>query len=166
MNNISNNLYIFIIWERARKQTDTIMNDLDENFTIRNVFEIEWTKNEFLKNLKRFYGQSLPDAEEKARICGIGPFLLVVVSDSVPELKEPSKSKFSSKKDFVNVKIFNSKEKYRKLIGEEFTVHSSVSENETEHNLTLLFGKNTHDFLKELPEKWAVLHQQLRGKSA
>ena len=40
------------------------------------------------------------------------------------------------------------------LIGKKFTIHSSVSKNETEHNLTLLFGKNIDDFTKELPTKW------------
>jgi hypothetical protein len=44
--------------------------------------------------------------------------------------------------------------KYRKWVGEEFSIHSSVSERETNHDVTLLFGKNTQDLENELPEKW------------
>jgi hypothetical protein len=150
----TNETYIFIIWEKARDKADDIIEDLTKNFIVRNVIEITWSKNEFLNNLKRFYGQSLPDSNEKAKICGTGPFLLIVVTDINAKFNEPSKSKISSKRDYVNINIFNSKEKYRKLIGKQFTVHSSISQKETEHNLTLLFGKNTNDFTKDLPVTW------------
>ena len=98
MNNSESGLYIFVIWEKARRQTQDILDDLKKNFVIREIFEVEWNKKNFLNNLKRFYGQSLSDAEEKAKVCGIGPFLLIVVSDSNPDLREPSKSKFSLEK--------------------------------------------------------------------
>jgi|TARA_B110000467_G_C18271199_1_gene452471 predicted component of type VI protein secretion system len=150
----NNETYIFIIWEKARNKSDEIIDDLNKKFIIRNVIEITWDKHEFLNNLKRFYGKSLPDANKKAEVCGTGPFLLIVVTDINLKFNEPSKSNISSERDYVNVNIFNSKEKYRKLIGKRFTVHSSISQNETEHNLTLLFGKNTSDFTKDLPDTW------------
>ena len=149
-----NETYIFIIWEKARNKTDEIIDDLNKNYVVRNVIEITWSKNEFLNNLRRFYGQSLPDADKKAEVCGTGPFLLIVVTDLNPKFNEPSKSGISSDRDYVNVNIFNSKEKYRKIIGKEFTVHSSISQNETNHNLTLLFGKNMNDFTKILDDRW------------
>ena len=154
MTKSKNEIYIFIIWEKARNKTDEIIDDLNKNYVIRNVIEITWSKNEFLNNLRRFYGQSLPDANKKAEVCGTGSFLLIVVTDINPKFSEPSKSNFALEKDYVNINIFNSKKKYRKLIGKQFTVHSSVSQNETEHNLTLLFGKNTSDFIKDLPDTW------------
>ena len=144
-----NETYIFIIWEKARNKTDEIIDDLNKNYVVRNVIEITWSKNEFLNNLRRFYGQSLPDADKKAEVCGTGPFLLIVVTDLNPKFNEPSKSGISSDRDYVNVNIFNSKEKYRKIIGKEFTVHSSISQNETNHNLTLLFGKKYERFYKD-----------------
>ena len=154
MTKSKNEIYIFIIWEKARNKTDEIIDDLNKNYVIRNMIEITWSKNEFLNNLRRFYGQSLPDADKKAEVCGTGPFLLIVVTDINPEFTEPSKSGISSEGDYVNINIFNSKEKYRKIIGKEFTVHSSISQNETNHNLTLLFGKNMNDFSKDLPDTW------------
>ena len=147
-------IYLFIIWEKSRNKTEQILDDLREKFVIRDVYEVKWSKGNFLNNLKRFYGQSLPDAQQKAEECGTGPFLLIIVSDPHPEFVEPSKSGFAPKKDLVNTNIGDSKEEYRKWVGKEFTVHSSVSENETNHNSTLLFGKNTQDFEKDLPEKW------------
>ena len=154
MNNNEARLYVFIIWEKSRVQTQNILDDLKKKFVIRDIFEVEWNKENFLDNLKRFYGQSLSDAEEKAKVCGIGPFLVIIISDSNPDLREPSKSKFSLEKDYVNVNVFESKERYRKWVGKEFSVHSSISKNETNHNLTLLFGKNAYDFERELPKEW------------
>ena len=162
MTKSNNPTYIFIIWEKARNKSDDIINDLNKNFIVRNIMEITWSKNEFLNNLKRFYGQSLPDANKKAEICGTGSFLLIIVDDENPKFTEPSKSGLSSERDYVNTNIFNSKEKYRKLIGKQFTVHSSISKNETEHNLTLLFGKNTNDFKKDLPDKWNGIIKKMK----
>ena len=162
MTKSNNPTYIFIIWEKARNKSDDIINDLNKNFIVRNIMEITWSKNEFLNNLKRFYGQSLPDANKKAEICGTGSFLLIIVDDENPKFTEPSKSGLSSERDYVNTNIFNSKEKYRKLIGKQFTVHSSISKNETEHNLTLLFGKNTNDFKKDLPHKWNGIIKKMK----
>jgi predicted component of type VI protein secretion system len=158
----NNETYIFIIWEKARNKTDEIINDLDKKFVIRNVIEITWSQNEFLNNLKRFYGRSLPDAKEKSYVCGTGPFLVVIVSDINPKFNEPSKSGISLERDYVNSNILNCKLKYRKLIGKKFTIHSSISKNETEHNLTLLFGKNIDDFTKELPTKWDGIIKKIK----
>ncbi len=158
----NNETYIFIIWEKARNKTDEIINDLDKKFVIRNVIEITWSQNEFLNNLKRFYGRSLPDAKEKSYVCGTGPFLVVIVSDINPKFNEPSKSGISLERDYVNSNILNCKLKYRKLIGKKFTIHSSVSKNETEHNLTLLFGKNIDDFTKDLPDTWDGIIKKIK----
>ena len=136
MSNVKSETYIFIVWDKARFKSDEIINDLNKNFIIRDIIEVSWTTDEFLNNLKRFYGQTLPDAKQKAKICGTGPFLLIVVSDPNPKFIPPSKSSISSERDYVNTNIFNSKDRYRKLIGKEFSVHSSVSKNETDHNLT------------------------------
>jgi len=151
----SSKLYIFIIWEKSRNFSEKILNDLSQNFTINDVYEISWNKNNFLRNLKRFYGKSLPDAKKKAEVCGTGPFLLVIVSDNNPKFLKPSRTGFVFENDLVNKKIVECKKKYRDLIGIDYTVHSSQSENETNHNLTLIFGKNLFDFQKTLSGEWS-----------
>ena len=142
-------LYSFIIWEKSRKKTDHILNDLKKKFVIRDIYEVRWSKENFVNNLHRFYG--LPDVREKVKVGGTGPFLLILISDPHPRFEELI---ISNEKDIVNVNIYDSKMKYRKWIGGEFVIHSSISEKETNHNLTLLFGKNAQDLEKELPERW------------
>lgn len=144
-------LYLFIIWEKSRNKSDQILEDLKNKFIIRDVYEVKWSKENFLNNLKRFYGQSLPDAQQKAELCGTGPFLLVLISDPNPKF---ANTKVVFERDLVNSNVHDCKVKYREWIGKDFTVHSTVSDNETDHNLTLLFGKNSHDLEKELPMKW------------
>ena len=144
-------LYLFIIWEKSRNKTEEILDDLRKKFVIRDVYQVKWSKENFLNNLRRFYGKTLPDAQEKAKVCGTGPFLVIIISDLYPKF-DYSENMFEE--DLVNSNINESKIKYRKWIGEDFTVHSSISDSETSHNLTLLFGKNPYDFEKDLPEEW------------
>ena len=140
-------LYLFIIWEKSRNKTEEILDDLRKKFVIRDVYQVKWSKENFLNNLRRFYGKTLPDAQEKAKVCGTGPFLVIIISDLYPKF-DYSENMFEE--DLVNSNINESKIKYRKWIGGDFTVHSSISDSETSHNLTLLFGKNPYDFEKDL----------------
>lgn len=144
-------LYLFIIWEKSRNKTDVILEDLEKKFVIRDVYEIKWKEENFLNNLQRFYGKSLPDVEEKGKLCGIGPFLAIIVSDLHPKFL---KTKMIFERDLTNININDSKVKYRKWIGEDFTVHSSISKSETSHNVMMIFGKNIQEFEKQLPKKW------------
>lgn len=144
-------LYLFIIWEKSRSKSDQIIDDLKKKFMIRDVYEVIWSKENFLSNLKRFYGQSLPDAQQKAELCGTGPFLLVLISDPNPKFVS---AKVIFERDLVNSNVHDCKVKYREWIGKDFTVHSTVSDNETDHNTTLLLGKNAQDLERELPTEW------------
>ena len=56
--------------------------------------------------------------------------------------------------ELVNIKIFDNKKLYRKLSGKGFAIHSSITDKETNDDLTLLLGKNTQDLTKDLSEKW------------
>ena len=59
-----------------------------------------------------------------------------------------------TEEDVVNINMIENKMKYRKWVGEEYSIHSSISEKETNHDLTLLFNKNTKDLEKELSKNW------------
>ena len=80
-------LYLFIIWEKSREKTNPIFDDLGKKFVIREVYEVTWSKEKFIKNLKRFYG-TISTAQQKAELFGAGPFLLVLVSDPNPNFTE------------------------------------------------------------------------------
>ena len=53
-------LHLFIIWENGRDKQEEIINDIKNNFKIIKVYEVQWNKDIFSKNLSRFYGTNLP----------------------------------------------------------------------------------------------------------
>ena len=123
------------MWEKSRRKTDQILNDLKKKFIIKEIYEVKWSKENFSNNLSRFYG--LPDVLEKTKIAGTGPFLLILVSDPNPKFEEMY---VSSEKDLANINVYERKMKNRKWIGTKFIIHSSISEKATNQDLTLAFG--------------------------
>jgi len=150
LKNDSESLYLFVIWDKSRNKTDLIIENLKKKFIIKQIYEIEWDKTEFVDNLTRIYG-SKSTASDKGKLLGTGPFLLILVSDKDPKFIEQETPKGT---DMINTNILKSKFEYRKWIGKEFSIHGTVSYKETNHNITLIFGKNIDEFQKELPEKW------------
>lgn len=150
-------LHLFIIWSNGRNKQEEILEDMIKNFEIIKVYEIEWTKDNFAKNLSRFYGTNLPKNCKKEENCGTDKFLLIVlkVKNSVYDKRNTTRGE-----EIVNVKMFDKKTEYRELTGGAYVgrVHGTNNEVETNHDLTLLLGKNIEDFLKENTEslncKW------------
>lgn len=150
-------LHLFIIWSNGRNKQEEILEDMIKNFEIIKVYEIDWTKDNFAKNLSRFYGTNLPKNCKKEENCGNNKFLLIVL-----KVKNPIYEKRNTTRgeEVVNVKMFDKKTEYRELTGGAYAgrVHGTNNEVETNHDLTLLLGKNIEDFLKENTEslncKW------------
>jgi hypothetical protein len=69
---MKSSIHIFIIWEKARNKTDSLLEDIKKYFTIKEIYEVSWTKENFTKNLRRFYGTTLPKPDRKAEICRRG----------------------------------------------------------------------------------------------
>ena len=111
---------------------------------------MSWTKRLFRDNLQRLYRYTLPNVKFKESRCGNGEFLVVIISDENPKYE---KRKTPNGMELVNSKIYDLKAKYREWL-EQFAVHGTLTDIETNHNLTMLFGKNTKDFEEQLPEKW------------
>jgi len=149
---LKSGLHLFIIWEKSLSKKDIILEDLKNEYIIKEVYEIKWKETEFMKNLKRFYGNKLPNASLKAKECGKGSFLLVLVNDCNPKLEKIFLDDLNLVE--INSNAFNSKQKYRKWVGGGSQIHGSNSEEETNHDLALLFGKKIEEFEKELPERW------------
>lgn len=140
-------LHLFIIWEKARHKEVEILADIREHFKILKMYEVRWSKKYFAKNLTRFYGLNLPPKSDKETHVGNGPFLAVIVQDKTPEYKVHTTSKGDA---LVNTKTFSAKTRGRELTGGGHRVHATNTPEEMEHDLTLLLGVNTADFLKEL----------------
>ena len=66
-------------FKTSLNKKDLILEDIKKKFIIRDVYEINWSRNEFVNNLKRFYGTMLENSAQKANLCGTGPFLLIVI---------------------------------------------------------------------------------------
>ena len=147
---MENQLYLFIIWEQSRNKSDDIISDIQSKFIIREIFEITWSEKYFLNNLVRFYGYALPDPKKKTLLCGTGSFLLIIVEDKNPIFIDEINFHGKVKK---NKNMSSQKMKYRELVGKEFAIHGSISEKETNYNLTLLLHKTTTELQKELPKK-------------
>jgi len=159
---MKSNLYLFVIWEKFLDKKELFLEDIKKNFTIREIYEITWNKKEFVNNLKRFYGLVLPDASRKAKMAGNGPFLLILISDPNPKLEKRKLDDMNEVE--INKNVYESKMKYRQWVGVDYALHASNSENETEHDLALLFGERIQDFEKQLPEKWDGLIKKMRSK--
>lgn len=149
---LKSGLHLFIIWEKSLSKKDIILEDLKKDYVIKEVYEINWKEAEFMKNLKRFYGNKIPSPSLKAKECGKGSFLLVLVYDCNPKLEKFFLDDLNLVE--INSNAFNSKQKYRKWVGGGSQIHGSNSEEETNHDLALLFGKKIEEFENELPEKW------------
>ena len=144
-------VHLFIIWENARNKQKEILEDINSNFEIIKIYEMEWSKEKFSENLSRFYGTNLPNGSHKEKHCGTGKFVLIIVKDKKPIYEERMTSKGTQ---IVNINMFDKKEKYRELTGGGHKVHATNNETETNHDLTLLLGKNIEDYLKENSKKW------------
>lgn len=144
-------LHLFIIWENARDKQNEIIEDIKKNFKILNIYEMKWDKEHFSNNLSRFYGTNLPKGSGKETHCGTGEFLLIIVKDTNPIYEERQTSKGGKT---VNTNMFDKKEQYRKLTGGGHKIHATNDEKETNHDITLLLGKNIEDYIKENNSEW------------
>lgn len=107
-------LHLFIIWSNGRDKQNEILEDINKNFEIVKVYEMEWNKEEFPKNLSRFYGTHLPKDCRKETYCGNGKFILIIL-----KLKNPiyEKRMTTRGEEIVNIKMFDKKTEYRQLTG-------------------------------------------------
>lgn len=144
-------VHIFIIWEKSRKQKNELFKKIEEKFEIRDVYDVTWQPKNFVKNLKKFYGITLPDPLRKINQIGTGSFLVIIVVDKNPK---HGIRRTSLGKQLVNTNIYDSKRKFRKLLGGGFPIHGSIHEKESNHDLTLLLRKNLEQITKEIKSSW------------
>ena len=139
-------IHLFIIWQNALNKKEEILADMEKSFEILAQYKIEWSKDKFSENLSRFYGTNLPAGSGKEQHCGNGPFLLIIVKDKAPKYETRATSKGDKT---VNVNMFDKKTYYRELTGGGHKIHATNDPKETNHDITLLLGKNINDFLAQ-----------------
>ena len=149
---IESNLFIFILWEKAREDEEFLFREIKKKFVIKDVYEIEWKKNNFSNNLRRFYGPGkIGDVEKKTKLCKTGPLLLIIISDQNPIFE---KRRTSKGMELVNVNLFECKKQLRNKTGKGYAIHSSLTKKETNDDLTMLLGKNLEDVERDINSNW------------
>ena len=155
-------IHLFILWETARIKECEILDDIKSSFTLLKEYEISWSPTLVASNFSRFYGQNLPDKSFKEKECGRGSFLLIIVRDENPKYEVRNTSHGLEE---VNINLFDKKSLYREWTGGGHKVHCTTNEKETNHDLTLLLGKNVEDFLRahnKSPER-ETLQRDIEG---
>lgn len=162
----TNEVHLFIIWEHARTIEQKIISDISKKFRILKIYEVHWSKDKFSENLSRFYGTQLPPNSKKEVHVGTNPFLAIIVEDNNPVYEVHTTTKGDKK---VNTKLFTSKSEHREWTGGGHKIHASNTTEEADHNLTLLFGKNSKDFIKSISNKSSLQieewHNDLAGSN-
>lgn len=132
-----NNQYVFIIWNKALFAKDKIINDLSKSFEIQKQFYIEWSKENFEKNLIALYGKKCDNPKQKAIYIGKGKFLVIIIKDNNPVFERREQQ---HKLVLVNSNVYDKKWLYRKWTAGNFRIHASVTDEETKHDLSILLG--------------------------
>ena len=153
-------VHLIIVWDVAIKYFDTILDEVDSRFIVKDVYEVAWESGVFVDNLIAFYSHSQQHLNArqikktfigKANYCGIAPFKLIIFDDILPkyELRNTSNGKRE-----VNVNVFDLKLYFRKLTGGGHKIHGTDSITEANKDLTLLLGKNVKDFNENHTKAW------------
>ena len=131
------NRFLFVLWSKARAFENSISAEISSRFKVLQSFEVTWPKRHFTANLAAFYGwRSWHVWRNKARKCGTGPFRVIVVEDPSPVWKREHDT--SGRYLFVDANVYALKKSFRALTGRSNVVHSSVTPEETEHQLAAL----------------------------
>lgn len=142
--------HLFLIYKDGLKQADRILEEIKQEFIVLNVHDIIWDRQNNFKNLCRFYTNCKPIIFWKYLRCGGAPLRVILVLDQTPEYMDRVTNAGTEK---VNVHMFDSKKKYRKMMKNGHLVHGSNSQFEFFFNYTMLFGKTPDlTYLKQLPQ--------------
>ena len=137
MGDVCGNTFVFVIWSAARAWEPQIVGEIERRFRVLRTFEVAWSKRFFARNLASFYGwKSWHIWRNKARKCGTGPFRVVVVEDPAPVWKR-ERDTFGHEL-VVDENIYLLKKSFRALTGHSNVVHSSVTAEETAHQMAAL----------------------------
>ena len=139
-------IHLFIIWSNATDKLHDILDDIKLYMNIKRIYTIQWSKEKFSENLSRFYGQNLPNGSDKEIHCGTDEFICIIVEDIAPKYQTRVTSRGL---ELVNINMFDLKLKYRNWTGGGHKIHATNNILESEHDLSLLFGKH-YDFFKNV----------------
>jgi hypothetical protein len=137
-------VHLFLIWSNGRTREDEIREDIRSSFRVLDTIEVEWSPDEFPRNLTCFYGADLPPGSGKEIEAGTGPFIVCVVEDERPRHRYRLAERRLVRE---NRRVLAARGRYRALTGGGYRVHASAHTREAERDLVLLFGRRPGEFL-------------------
>lgn len=157
--------HVILLWCNNIFIKEEVTHILQDTFSIRRVFNIQWDKNLYDKNLKILYApfyKHLSKEEFSENIIGkkklnANDLFYVIVFDHVQSLNK--KYLLTEKIEAIKscpatiTDLAELEQKVNSVIKEEHSTY--ITQNSTDSNkiLTLLFGKNLNDFISNFPGK-------------
>lgn len=134
-------IYLFIVWAKGRHFEEKIREDLASKFTILKEYEVSWPWYYSIHNFSFFYRHiAFFSWLRKCWICGTGAFRVIMIEDMDSTPLAP---------DEEDVKMVETKHKYRRWAGKRWRVHSTTTIPETRYQLWLLTGLKLEQFLAQ-----------------
>ena len=130
-------IHLFVIWEKARKDEDRILADMRRHVDILATFVQSWPGDP-REGFARFYGAKAQLAAGKVESCGGGAFRTVIVREKRPRY---GWMKTSRGTEAVNRRMFAMKLRYRKWVGGGHAIHCTNSIAEAMRDIFLLTGR-------------------------
>lgn len=169
---LTKEIHTLIVWSKASQVVPDVEMMLKDKFNLLSQFEICWSKDKFLDNLKIFYSHSQKHCSEveydnilarKIEHCGDEPFTFFIYEDDNPFYDYRITSSGNRK---VNTNVFDFKKELRQGLGGGHKIHASDNIFESNKDLTLLLGINIQDFLIQqlkIKQNKTVLNQNCIG---
>lgn len=144
------NYGLFIVWPNYFHLASDIIEDIGKEINIIEIYDIEWSKDNFFNNIYRFYGDRLATSSVYEKAKDKYKFKLIVVEDLNPINSFRLNARGVEK---VNTNFFDLKKLLRKKYNTKFGIHGSNDEIETNRDLSLLLGINLEDYKKKNKSK-------------
>ena len=142
------NMFIFLLWERARKYKAEFRGRIGHEFKILCEVEMFWPRRILLRQMRAFYVfGSWFTWWNKSRKCGRGPFLVFLVEDADPVWCKRHDTR--GRELLVDDRIYQMKQELRRMTGHSNIVHSSVTLEETADEVRTLFGCTPEELAAE-----------------
>lgn len=130
--------HLFCFWSDDKNQASSIENVLSKNFTLKQTFRLNWTKEKLRENFSRLYGKSPSEDTGKQRDSNSMFYWAWLVRDETPDYKYFASN--SGDVIYGNVRVKRVKEDLRIMGGspELYLVHSSLNPQEFWRDAQLL----------------------------
>ncbi len=145
-------LGLIAIWPNHLHHAQSVISELEDKFTIIEIYDIQWNKENLYQNFYRFYGDRLSTKSIKEKAVNESEFRLVIFKDNQPKHAfRPTARGIEN----VNMNFFDLKKSFRRKFNTRFGIHGSNDEIETSRDLSLLLGVNAEDYKKQQNGKWS-----------